>query len=234
MGLLGDIYSAGDTMKRRFKGLLDEPAGTLALGVTRFGEDQNSLLNLMRNAYPMAGDKTVLNSPQQIATFRSQLADKGAEQAMAGTVWHGAQAGKPSGLLGIGENTAMTSKTPSYQIDHKPMTVEGGAAPLHDLAKSFGEDVYGKNALQYYGSGDAREKYALQVMNKVKGNPDAKVTIYRGVPDGVKGINAGDWVTIHPDVAKDYGKVVKMEVPASDITSWSDSLLEFGYYPKEK
>lgn len=83
-GLLGDIYSAGDTLKRRLRGLLADPAGTIGLGVERFGEDQQGLLNLMSNAHPMAGDKTVLNNPKQVAQFRGQLADKGTEQAMAG------------------------------------------------------------------------------------------------------------------------------------------------------
>lgn len=83
-GLLSDIYSAGDTLKRRLRGLLADPAGTIGLGVERFGEDQQGLLNLMSNAHPMAGDKTVLNNPKQVAQFRGQLADKGTEQAMAG------------------------------------------------------------------------------------------------------------------------------------------------------
>ena len=90
MGLLADIFSTADTAKRRLSGLLADPIGTLARGVTRFGEDQGGLLNMAANAYPMAGNKTVLNSPQQIANFRQQVADKGAEMAMqAATVWHG-------------------------------------------------------------------------------------------------------------------------------------------------
>lgn len=66
MGVLADIYSGGNTLKRRLNALVDDPAGTLALGVTRFGEDQNELLNLLTNAYPMAGERTVLNSPEQV------------------------------------------------------------------------------------------------------------------------------------------------------------------------
>lgn len=120
----------------------------------------------------------------------------------------------------------------SYQIDHKPMTVDGGAALLHDLEASFGPDIYTKNALQFFGSGDPREKQILKILSSVKGNPNAMIDIYRGVPEGVTGINAGDWVTLSPEIARDYGNVIKMKVPASHITSWPDSLLEFGYYPK--
>ena len=122
---------------------------------------------------------------------------------------------------------------PAYQIEHKPMQITGGASPLHDLGSSFGSDIYGKNALQYFGSGDPREKQVLDILNKVRGNPNAEVTIYRGVPKGVSGINPGDWVTLHPNVAAYYGNVISQKVPASHITSWPDSLLEFGYHPPE-
>lgn|SRR3990167_3116010 len=83
MGLLGDVFSGIDTQKRRLRGLLDDPLETLAQGVRNFGEDQSGLLNLQANAYPMPGNRTVLNSPQQIAQFRRQLADAGANMAMA-------------------------------------------------------------------------------------------------------------------------------------------------------
>lgn len=126
-------------------------------------------------------------------------------------------------------------KALEYGLKHRPMTVEGGAALLHDLTKSFGSDVYDmRKALQFYGSGDPRERNALRVMHAVRGNPDAPVTIYRGVPEGVSGINPGDWVTLDRNAAADYGRVLEMRVPASHVTSWPDSLLEFGYYPPAK
>ena len=86
MGLLGDLYSYIDTKKRQARGLLNDPLGELAAGVKRFGNDWNDTLNLQANAYPMPGDKTVLNSPEQIAAFRRQLADKGANMGMAAAI----------------------------------------------------------------------------------------------------------------------------------------------------
>lgn len=118
-----------------------------------------------------------------------------------------------------------------YRIKHRPMTVEGGASRLHDAGTVFGEDVYGKNALQYFGSGLSGEKTSLDILKKVRGNPDAEITIYRGVPEGVNAINKGDWVTLDPKMAEEYGNVIKKKVKARDITTWPDSLVEFGYYP---
>ncbi len=131
----------------------------------------------------------------------------------------------PMGVIGT------VAKLP-YQGPHRPLTVEGGAARLHDLTPSFGPDIYGPKALQYFGGFDPRESAVLKIMQKVKGNPEAEVTIYRGIPEGKpQSISPGDWVTLHPSVASDYGKVVSQKVKAKDLTSWADSLLEFGYYP---
>jgi hypothetical protein len=123
----------------------------------------------------------------------------------------------------------------AYGISHRPMTEASGAARLHDAGKAFGEDIFGKNALQYFGSGDPRESAIPKLLSKVRNNPDAEVTIYRGVPEGAGNqINPGDWVTLDESVAKDYGKkVLKQKVKARDVTTWPDSLLEFGYYPTE-
>jgi hypothetical protein len=123
-----------------------------------------------------------------------------------------------------------------YRMAHRPMMDEGGASRLHDLSKSFGADIYTKNALQFFGSGDPREKNVLRILNSIRGKPDADVTIYRGIPKGVDGdISPGDWVTLDKSVAKDYGdQVLSKTVKAKDVTSWADSLLEFGYYPETR
>lgn len=133
--------------------------------------------------------------------------------------------GSPVKLAGMADD---------YKISHRPMRDAGGAARLDDLTKAFPEDVYGKDALQYYGSGDPREANVMKALKRLRGKPDADVTIYRGIPKGASGaINPGDWVTLDESVARDYGEqVVSKKVKASDVTSWADSLLEFGYWPK--
>jgi hypothetical protein len=89
---LAALYSYGDGLKRKMNRLISDPAGTIDLGARRFNEDQNALQNLFANAYPMGGDKTVLNSPQQVAQFQGEATDKAMETyggLMGATVWHG-------------------------------------------------------------------------------------------------------------------------------------------------
>jgi len=94
-GLLADLYSAGDRMKRKLGGLLSNPLETIALGSTRMAEDTNALTRLVSEAGYMPNtvnrsDQSVLVSEKQKALARALLADKGAEMGMAAaTVWHG-------------------------------------------------------------------------------------------------------------------------------------------------
>lgn len=90
-GLLADLYSAGDRMKRKLGGLLSDPMGTIALGSTRMAEDTNALTRLVSEAGYMPNtvnraDQSVLVSERQKALARALLADKGAEMGMAGIV----------------------------------------------------------------------------------------------------------------------------------------------------
>lgn len=137
----------------------------------------------------------------------------------------------------------MTAKFPDYGMAHRPMTVQQGAAPLHDLSGAFDETIYGKAGLQNYGTGSPRlDREALKVFQQVKGNPKAEVTIYRAIPQGEKAskINPGDWVTVSKEYAMEHGesqlggkyKIISQKVPASHVTTNADSILEQGYYPQ--
>ena len=96
-GLLADLYSAGDRMKRKLGGLLSDPMGTIALGSTRMAEDTNALTRLASEAGYMPNtvnraDQSVLVSERQKALARALLADKATEMGanmVGATVWHG-------------------------------------------------------------------------------------------------------------------------------------------------
>lgn len=78
---------------------------------------------------------------------------------------------------------------------------------------------------------------AIDVINSVKGNPNAKITIYRATIG--KGINKGDWVFLDKEHAERWTKTafgtpkpnVKVRtktVKASDV-DWTGKNLEFMY-----
>jgi hypothetical protein len=132
----------------------------------------------------------------------------------------------------------------NYGMQHRPPMKDGGA-PLFDLTGGgniYPSDVYSKNAIQYYGTGDKNlDAKSFSIVNKFKNNPDAEVEIYRAIPKDVNAsINSGDWITINKDYAKQHGqsvlegnyKIVKKKVKAKDIFTNGDSIHEFGYDPQ--
>ena len=90
MGLLGDVYSYGDTLKRKVGGLLSDPRGTLEQFVGQLGDDMNTNISNMKTGYGFGGNKSVLSDPAQVQAAQRALADYGAQSGMAAaTVWHG-------------------------------------------------------------------------------------------------------------------------------------------------
>jgi len=151
-----------------------------------------------------------------------------------------------SGLLETAEPKAAQSLLDtSYRGSHTAPGPDFGA-PLYDLTgggQMYPADVYSSKAAQYYGTGYPKaDKEAFALANKVRGNPDAEVTMYRAVPkdESISNINAGDWVTLSKDYAKTHGesalrgdyKILSQKVKAKDLWTNADSIHEFGYYPE--
>ena len=213
MPTLADIYSAIDSAKRRGSDFIQNPGLSL------------------QQMVGLANDRAGQLNQQTAAAAQEGAAIGPQTQALGQTI---AEGYNPVG---------MTVKAPAYGIGHRPMTVEQGAAPLHDLSKAFDETIYGKQAAQNFGTGSPRlDKEALKVFQQTKGNPDAEVTIYRAIPKEMteKSINPGDWVTVSKEYAMEHGdsalggkyKLLSQKVPASHVTTNADSILEQGYYTK--
>lgn len=137
----------------------------------------------------------------------------------------------------------MSIKDVSYRGSHTAPSSEFGA-PLYDLSQMYPADVYSAKAAQYYGSGNKRADIeAFNLAKRVRGNPDAEVTIYRAVPKNadISNINAGDWVTLTKDYAKGHGesvlrgdyKILSQKVKAKELWTNADSIQEFGYQPQQ-
>jgi len=149
-----------------------------------------------------------------------------------------------SGLLGQ-QKVAEPTDLLSYRGSHTAPGPDFGA-PLYDLTgggQMYPADVYSSKAAQYYGTGYQKaDKEAFALANKVKGNPDAEVMMYRAVPKdaSIENINTGDWVTLSKDYAKNHGesvldndyKIISKKVKAKDLWTNADSIHEFGYWPE--
>lgn len=129
---------------------------------------------------------------------------------------------------------------PDYRMDHSaPNGSDEISQSIDNLKGLYPDDLYSNKGYQYYGSGyDSMDRQAWEILKRVKGNPDAKVTIYRAYPKGTGGtITNGDWVTIVRDYAIEHGEanlggdyqIVSKDVKAKEIFTNADSLLEQGY-----
>lgn len=86
MGLLADIYSGSDSLKRKVKGLLADPLGTIEQKINQFGEDHQAAINNAQDATGFGGNRSVLMSPQQKQQARQAMGDYASSMGLAGTV----------------------------------------------------------------------------------------------------------------------------------------------------
>lgn len=147
--------------------------------------------------------------------------------------------GKDGGSLG----TDMTQVDTSYRGSHgAPNRDDGVSSPGHDLTNTFPSDIYSDRAARLYSSGYKDiDREAVDIIHSVHNKPNAKVMIYRAVPNkaSIEVINPGDWVAITKGYADYHGesnlnneyKVLIKEVRAKDIWNNADSIQEWGYDP---
>lgn len=80
---------------------------------------------------------------------------------------------------------------------------------------------------------------AVRQAMRSRGNPDARVMVYRAVPKGVTEINTGDWVTTSHHYAREHAAldndprndmdVLARQVRAHEISFGGNDAYEFGY-----
>lgn len=122
-----------------------------------------------------------------------------------------------------------------YKMFHRPN--EDGA-PSYDLTDgeiSLPKDFY-ENPEMYGNIKDKTYKESLDALKKIKGDPEAEITIYRATPS--KEINDGDWVTLSKEYANIHnessldgnGNILEMKVKAKNLKFAGDDIREFGYF----
>jgi len=152
----------------------------------------------------------------------------------------------------------------SYRMAHQPRGPEDDLpVRLDDLTKSttgeaagFPDDFYSSIGKRTFAPGPRfdNDEYGIagqqsyRAISSVRGNPNAEVTIYRGVPNDpdINTINRGDFVTLSPKYAElhaasgygrsgdEPGKVISQKVKVKDIYWDGNDVNEFGYFPEKK
>jgi hypothetical protein len=151
----------------------------------------------------------------------------------------------------------------NYRGSHRPVgPTDENPIRLDDLTKTvdgdtagYPDDFYGPSGPRIYAPrrrfdddeyGIANEQ-SYDIISRVRGNPDAEVTIYRAVPneDSISSINQGDFVTLSPKYAElhagsgygprgdEAGKVLSQKVKVKDVYFAGDDVNEFGYFPSQ-
>jgi polyhydroxyalkanoate synthesis regulator phasin len=125
----------------------------------------------------------------------------------------------------------------SYRMSHTAPSRDGGVPA--DQIDEMMPDFYERPELYRTGN-DTADNESIEALQKIKGDPDATVTVYRSAPEGST-INSGDWVTLSPTYAREHGMgesedqdmpVFSREVKASELFTDGNSINEFGWDPE--
>jgi hypothetical protein len=136
---------------------------------------------------------------------------------------------------------APVEETDNYRMRHQaPRRADEFGSPATDIGSEMMPGFYEKPQLYSTGFPEA-DKESVSALMAIRGKPNAPVTIYRSVPEGVNKINPGDWVTLSPAYAKQHGesnvlnggKILSQVIPAKDLWFDGDSINEFGYDPTD-
>lgn len=141
--------------------------------------------------------------------------------------------------INLNNSNENTNNANDYFMDHRPTETGLTADDLtnQNVEYTIPTDVY-EHPEMYFMMNEKATQESMSVLNKVRNNPNAKVTIYRATTGNE--INKGDWVTLSKTYAEEHndrqfdgkGNIVSKEVSVKDIQYAGDDINEFGYFPK--
>ena len=104
-----------------------------------------------------------------------------------------------------------------YRGEHTAPSSGGDDVPMCDLTKLYPDDIYGNDAARSYAHyGDNRDYEAISIIQSVRNNPNARVKIYRAVPN----------IMSNQDMINDYivqkQHIMKTGTLPHNVTGWSD------------
>lgn len=140
--------------------------------------------------------------------------------------------------INIGNDINNLGLETDYFMNHRPTQTGLTADNIanQNVETPAPRDIY-EHPEYYFQMNEKSSQESLRALKKVKGNPDAEITIYRATP-GNK-INPGDWITLSKTYANWHNQsqfngkanVLEMKVKAKDIQFAGDDINEFGYFP---
>lgn len=144
-----------------------------------------------------------------------------------------------NGAGSAGSTTSSTTVAPEdYRMRHQaPTRADDFGSPAYDIEEMM-PDFY--DHPDWYRTGNNKaDAESRAVINRIRNNPDAPVTLYRAVPKGIEDINQGDWVTLSRTYAQEHneanldgkGHIISIEARARDLWFDGNSMNEFGYDP---
>lgn len=134
-------------------------------------------------------------------------------------------------------------ETGAQDHDYRGMhTAPGPDEPgIHEM-DVHAPDIYDKP--HYYMHSDVGYPESIAAAQRVRGRPDAKVTVYRAVPPGVTEIHPGDWVTPSKQYAQQHAKhsddpsqdwhILRTTAPAEHVRWDGNDVNEHGYHGPRK
>ncbi len=131
-------------------------------------------------------------------------------------------------------------KETDYMMSHRPSESNAYASDISNNGEYMPVDVYEHPEYYFDNIKEAYSQESLNILKKIKDNPNSEVTIYRATT-GDK-INEGDWVTLSKKYAEHHkntqldgkGNIVELKVKAKDIQFAGDDINEFGYFPNSE
>ena len=140
--------------------------------------------------------------------------------------------------INIGNDINNLGLETDYFMSHRPTQTGLTADNLinQNVETPMPKDIY-NHPEYYFQMSEKSSQESMSVLRKVRGNPNAEITIYRATP-GSK-INRGDWITLSKSYAKWHNQsqfdgkanVLEMRVKAKDVQYAGDDINEFGYFP---
>ncbi len=140
--------------------------------------------------------------------------------------------------INIGNDINNLGLETDYFMSHRPTQTGLTADNLinQNVGTPMPKDIY-NHPEYYFQMSEKSSQESMSVLRKVRGNPNAEVTIYRATP-GNK-INKGDWITLSKSYAEWHNQsqfdgkanVLEMKVKAKDVQYAGDDINEFGYFP---